>query len=189
MKNTTTKVHAVGTVPISNRKRTETEVKLTPQAHIHYHSLFRDFYKTSVAHLSVCFEETLYRTCHMCFLPNYCSFGYSVSEKICFRNQLIRNKNCLWWPCLWRHRDEMSNLYRGPSIVDASYQVSPHFDMQLQRRIFLFLEIVQSETSIACGGHVCERIGTKWTIVIEDLTSMLPTKFQFIWLRGFRGED
>jgi hypothetical protein len=25
-----------------------------------------------------------------------------------FRNQPIRNKNCLWWPCLLTDRDEMS---------------------------------------------------------------------------------
>ena len=37
-----------------------------------------------------------------------------------FRNQPIRNKNCLWWPCLSTDRDEMSNLYRGYAI-DASY--------------------------------------------------------------------
>ena len=42
-----------------------------------------------------------------------------------FRNQPIRNKNGLWRPCLLTDRDEMSNLYRGPS-VDASYQVSVH---------------------------------------------------------------
>jgi hypothetical protein len=40
-----------------------------------------------------------------------------------FRNQPIRNKNCMWWPCLLIDRDEMSNLHRGHSI-DASYQVS-----------------------------------------------------------------
>ena len=40
-----------------------------------------------------------------------------------FRNQPIRNKNCMWWPCLLTDRDEMSNLHRGHSI-DASYQVS-----------------------------------------------------------------
>ena len=39
-----------------------------------------------------------------------------------FRNQPIRNKNCLWWACLLTDQDEMSNLYRGPTI-DASYQV------------------------------------------------------------------
>jgi Zn-finger protein len=43
-----------------------------------------------------------------------------------FRNQPIRNKNCLWWPCLLMDQDKMCNLLRGPSI-DASYQVSVHF--------------------------------------------------------------
>jgi hypothetical protein len=45
----------------------------------------------------------------------------------------------------------MSNLIRGLSI-DASYQISDHLAMQFQRR--RFLEIDQSETRIACGGHV-----------------------------------
>jgi hypothetical protein len=47
----------------------------------------------------------------------------------------------------------------------------------------------QSETRNACGGDVCKWIGTKLAIFIEDYPRMLPTKFQFIWLRGFRGED
>ena len=49
-----------------------------------------------------------------------------------FRNQPIRNKNGLWRPCLLTDRDEMSNLYRGPS-VDASYQVSVHLAKRFQR--------------------------------------------------------
>jgi hypothetical protein len=32
-----------------------------------------------------------------------------------------------------------------------------------------FFLIDQSETRIACGGHVCKRIGTKCAIFIEDL--------------------
>jgi hypothetical protein len=52
-----------------------------------------------------------------------------------------------------------------------------------------FLEIDQSETRIACGGHVCEWIGTKSAIVIEDLPQMLPYKFWFIWAIGFRREE
>ena len=51
-----------------------------------------------------------------------------------FRNQPIRKKYCLWRPCLLTDRDEMSNLYRRPSI-DASYQVSVHLAKQFQRRI------------------------------------------------------
>jgi hypothetical protein len=52
-----------------------------------------------------------------------------------------------------------------------------------------FLEIDQSGTRIACGGNVCQRIGTKLAIFIEDLPWMFPTKFRFIWPSGFRGED
>jgi hypothetical protein len=67
-----------------------------------------------------------------------------------FRNRPIRNKNCMWWPCLLTNRDEMSNLHRVHSI-DTSYQVSVHLAKRFQRR--RFLKISQSETRIACGGH------------------------------------
>jgi hypothetical protein len=51
-----------------------------------------------------------------------------------FRNQPIRNKNCLWWPCLLMDRDEMSNRNRGLSIgIDASYQVSVHLAKRFQK--------------------------------------------------------
>ena len=50
-----------------------------------------------------------------------------------FRNRPIRNKNCLWRPCLFTNLDEMSNLYRGPPI-DASYQGSVHLAKWFQRR-------------------------------------------------------
>jgi hypothetical protein len=98
-----------------------------------------------------------------------------------FRNQPIKNKNCMWWPCLLTDQDEMSNLHRGHSIddsyqvsvvamfvnrsgwnehsslrtfhrLDASYQVSVHLAKQFPRR--RFLKIGQSETRIACDGHV-----------------------------------
>ena len=62
-------------------------------------------------------------------------------------------------------RNEQS-LYRGPSI-DASYQVSVHLVKRFQRR--RFKKIGQSETRIACGGHVCQWIGTKLAIFIENI--------------------
>jgi hypothetical protein len=49
-------------------------------------------------------------------------------------------------------RDEMSSLHKG-SLIDASYQVSVHLAKQFQRR--RMLKIGQSETRVACGGHVC----------------------------------
>jgi hypothetical protein len=53
--------------------------------------------------------------------------------KVRKKNRPIRNKNCLWWPCLLMDRDEMSNLYSGPSI-DASYQDSLPLAEGFQRR-------------------------------------------------------
>ena len=61
-----------------------------------------------------------------------------------FRNRLIRNKNCLWRPCLSMDRDEISTLYRGPPI-DASYPVSVHLAKRFQRR--RISKISDSETS------------------------------------------
>ena len=79
-------------------------------------------------------EYSLKRTAHRCFLPSFGSFGQAVSEKI-FLNQPIRNKRRLWRPCSLKDRDEMSILYRGPSI-DASYQVSVHLARRFRRRRF-----------------------------------------------------
>ena len=56
-----------------------------------------------------------------------------IQRRRFFKNRPIRNKNCLWRPCLLMDRDKMSNLYRGPSI-DASYQVSVHIAEGFQRR-------------------------------------------------------
>jgi len=49
------------------------------------------------------------------------------------------------------HWDEMSNLYRGPSI-DASYHILVIWPSGFRGEDFL--EINQSEIRIACGGHV-----------------------------------
>ena len=66
--------------------------------------------------------QSIERTAHRCFLPSFGSFGQTASEEKNYKNHPIRNKNPL---CLLTGQDEMSNLYRGPSI-DASYQVSVH---------------------------------------------------------------
>jgi hypothetical protein len=68
------------------------------------------------------------------------------------RNWPIRKKNRLWLPCLLTNQDEMSKLYREPSI-DASYKVSVHLATWFQK--WRFLEIDQSETRIASGRYVC----------------------------------
>ena len=89
-------------------------------------------------------DQSQQRTFHRCFLPSFGSFGQTVSEERNLKNQPIRNKNGLWWPCLLMDRDGLNNCYRGPSI-DASYQVSVHLAKRFQRR--RVYKISQSETS------------------------------------------
>ena len=78
-------------------------------------------------------EQSLQRTFHRCFMPNFGSFGQTVSEEKIFKNRPITNKNCLWRSCLLMDRDKMSNFYRGPSI-HTSYQASVHLAEGFQRR-------------------------------------------------------
>ena len=62
------------------------------------------------------------------------NFAKRFQKKRFFRNQPIKNKNCLWWPCLLMDWDKMNNLYRGP-FTDASYQVSVNLAIKgFQRR-------------------------------------------------------
>ena len=74
------------------------------------------------------------------------SFGKVVLEKN-LKNKPIRNKNCLWRPCLLTDRDRMSNLYRGPSI-DAPYQVLIHLAKQFQRRRFFRNQPIRNKNGL-----------------------------------------
>ena len=130
-------------------------------------------------------EQSLQRIFHRCFLLSFVSFGQAVTEEKIFRNGPIRNKNCLWWPCLLRNREDMSNFYRGPSI-DASYQVSDHLTKRLQRKLFRNRPIRNKNCLwqtylLTDRDEICN--------LYRGLPQMLPTKFRIIWPSGFRGED
>ena len=67
-------------------------------------------------------------------LPTKFQFIWQVvSEEKIFLNRPIRNKNCLWRPCLITDQKKISSLYRGPSTY-TSYQVSVHLAEGFQRR-------------------------------------------------------
>jgi hypothetical protein len=70
-----------------------------------------------------------------------------------FRNQPIRNKNGLWRSCLLTDRDEMCNLYRGPSI-DASYQVSLHLAELFQRRRLKCEKLTDDGRQVMTKAHI-----------------------------------
>jgi hypothetical protein len=52
-----------------------------------------------------------------------------------------------------------------------------------------FLEIDQSEKGLPMAAMFVNGSGQNVQSLIENLPQMLPAKYQFIWLRGFRGED
>jgi hypothetical protein len=112
-------------------------------------------------------EHSIQRTFHRCILPSFGSFGQPVSEEKNFRNRPIRNKSCLWRPCLSMDRDEMSTLYRGPPI-DPSYQDSVHLTKWFQRRRFLKIS------------NICVEI-TAFLIQIF----IFKQELSFLWQRRF----
>ena len=69
------------------------------------------------------------------------------------RNRPIRNKICLWWPCLLMDRYEMSNLYRGPSIA-ALYPVSVHLAKGFQRRRLKCEKLTEDGCKVMAKAHI-----------------------------------
>jgi hypothetical protein len=76
-----------------------------------------------------------------------------VPEEKIFKNKPIRNKNCLWWPCLLMDRDEINNLYRGSSI-DDSYQVSVQLAEGFQRRILKCEKLTDDRRQVMAKAHI-----------------------------------
>jgi hypothetical protein len=75
-------------------------------------------------------EHYLLTTFHICFLPSFGSFGQAVSEEKIFKNRPIRNKNCLWRPCLLMDRDKMSlnTKSNGNVFVECQEMLSTKID-------------------------------------------------------------
>jgi hypothetical protein len=59
----------------------------------------------------------------------------------------------LWQPCLLMDRDEMSKLYRGPSI-DPSYQVSVHLAKGFQRRRLKCEQLTDDGRQVMAKAHI-----------------------------------
>jgi hypothetical protein len=88
-----------------------------------------------------------------CFLPSFGSFGQAVLKEKISKNRPIRNKNCLWWPCLLMDTDEMSNLYRGPSI-EAYYQISDQLALRFQRRRLKCEKLTDDGCQVMAKAHI-----------------------------------
>ena len=73
-----------------------------------------------------------------------------------FRTQPIRNKNCLWRPCLLTIGNKSAIFIEDlPRMLPTKFR----FIWSSSYRGKASLEINQLETRIACGGHVVNRSG------------------------------
>jgi hypothetical protein len=95
---------------------------------------------------------TLYRISHTSLLQSKNSLCLLVSEEKILKTSANQKQELPTSTMFLSNRDEMNNLYKGPSIY-ASYEVLVHLARWFQRR--RFLEIDPPETRIACSGHVC----------------------------------
>jgi hypothetical protein len=59
--------------------------------------------------------------------------GKQIQRRRLFRNQPIRNKNCLWRPCLLMDGDEMSNLQ---SLTHITVQQLTTFEIYFQQKVW-----------------------------------------------------
>ena len=76
-----------------------------------------------------------------------------LTEKKIIKNRPIKNKNCLWRPCLLMDRDKMCNLQRETSI-DASYQVSIHLAEKFQRRRLKCEKLTDNGCQVMTKAHI-----------------------------------
>ena len=97
-------------------------------------------------------EHYLQRTFQGCFLPSFDSFGQVVSEEKIFLNRPIRNKNCLWRPCLLMDRDKMSNLQRGlPQMLPTKFSL--HLAEGFQRRRLKCEKLTDDRRQVMAKAH------------------------------------
>ena len=70
---------------------------------------------------------------HCCLLPSCGLFGQTISKEKTFKNRPIKNKTCLWGPCLVMDHCKMCSLCKESSR-NVSYQVSVHLAQRFERK-------------------------------------------------------
>ena len=116
-------------------------------------------------------EQSLQRTFQCCFLPRVGLLGQEVSEKTIFQ----------------KSTNQKQELHVTAMFVNGSYQVSVHWTKRFKWRNFL--EIDQSETRIACGGHIFTESGRNEHSLQRTFQGCFLPNVGSFWENGFRGED
>ena len=104
-------------------------------------------------------EQSLQMTFQGCFLPSVDSFGQAVSEEMIFQESTNQKQELpvagMFVNGLELNEQSLQRTFQGCFLPSFG-----SFDKAASEEK-IFQKINQSETRIACGGHVYQRIGTK----------------------------
>ena len=98
--------------------------------------------------------QSLQKTCHRYFLPSFSSFGLVVSEQKIVQ-KLTNQKQKLPVAAMFDNRSGRNEQYFQRTFHRCILPSFRSFGLVVSEEKIFFLEIDQSETRIACGGHVC----------------------------------
>ena len=102
-------------------------------------------------------------------------------RRIFKKKRPIKNKNCLWRPCLITDEDKMCNLYRGPSSIDASYQVSVHLGKWFYRKILKCEKLTDDGLQVMAKTHFA--FGKlSYKSISSSTSAILPKKAKTYWV-------
>ena len=128
-------------------------------------------------------EFFLQRTYHRCFLPSFGSFGQVVSEEKKWTNQKQElSVGAMFVNRSGRNEQSLQRTFHRcflPSFGSFGKAVSA--EKIFRNRPIRNKNCMWWPYLLTDQGKMC--------IFIKDLPQILPIKFQFIWLRGFRKED
>ena len=102
-------------------------------------------------------EQSLQRTFYRCFLPSFISFGLAVSEEKLFQKS-TNKKQELPMTAMFVNRSKRNEQFPQRTFHRCFLPSSSSFDQALSKEKIFYID--QSATKIACGSHVCQRIGT-----------------------------
>ena len=105
-------------------------------------------------------KPSLQRTFYRCFLPSFGSFGKAVSEEMIFRNRPIRNKNCLWRPCLLMDRGLKMDSTKTVVLIFISVCFF-YYHQKTIIDIYVFLYMFQNISILGGpGGSMSQVVGS-----------------------------
>ena len=92
-------------------------------------------------------EQSLQKTFHRCFLPNFSSFGKAVSVEKIFQKSTNQKQE---WPvaAMFANGSELNELSLQRTSKDASYQILIHLARRFKRRRFFRNQPIRNKNGL-----------------------------------------